>query len=208
VTVTATSAEARLARITERAWFDRPSLEVAQDLLGMRLVHETAAGVVAGRIVETEAYAGPEDLAAHSSRGRTSRNEVMFGPPGHLYVYFVYGIHHCLNVVCGPGAKPEAVLVRAVAIEVGEALACARRGGSHSITAARLASGPGNVAAAFGIDRSLNGLDLTVGPVYLTDGPRPARVLARPRVGVAYAAEWAALPWRFLVANDPHVSRR
>lgn len=208
MTVTATSAEARLARITERAWFDRPSLEIAQDLLGMRLVHESAEGVVAGRVVETEAYAGPEDRAAHSSRGRTPRNEVMFGPPGHLYVYFIYGMHHCLNIVCGPGAKPEAVLVRAVAIEEGETLARARRGASPGITTARLAAGPGNVAAAFGIDRSLNGVDLTAGPVYLTDGPRPARVVARPRVGVAYAAEWASLPWRFLVADDPHLSRR
>lgn len=191
--------------LTDRAWFDRPALQVAPDLLGKRLVHRSSAGVVAGRIVETEAYSGPEDLAAHSSRGRTPRTEVMFGLPGHLYVYLIYGIHHCLNVVCGPGPKPEAVLLRAVAIEVGEELARSRRG---RVPATRLAAGPGNVAAAFGIDRRLNGTDLLDGPVCLTDGPAPTGLLARPRVGVGYAREWANLPWRFLVADDPHVSRR
>jgi DNA-3-methyladenine glycosylase len=190
--------------LADRAWFDRPSLEVAPDLIGKRLVHWSADGPIVGRIVETEAYAGPEDLAAHSARGRTPRNAVMFGPPGHLYVYLIYGIHHCLNVVCGPGSKPEAVLLRAAAIEVGEALARTRRGG---VPATRLASGPGNLAAAFGVDRSFNGVDLTKGPLRLTDGPAPAGVVARQRVGVDYAAAWAELPWRFLVADDPHRSR-
>jgi DNA-3-methyladenine glycosylase len=194
--------------ITDRSWFDRPALEVAQDLLGKRLVHASDDGIVAGRIVETEAYAGPEDRAAHSSRGRTPRNAVMFGPPGHLYVYFIYGIHHCLNVVCGPGEKPEAVLIRAVAIEEGEELARRRRRATADVATARLAAGPGNVAAAFGIDRPLNGADLIGGPVYVTEGLRPSRVVARPRIGVAYAGDWASLPWRFLVADDPHVSRR
>jgi len=190
--------------ISDRAWFDRPSLEVAPDLLGKRLVHWSPDGPIVGRIVETEAYAGPEDLAAHSARGRSARNAVMFGPPGHLYVYFIYGMHHCLNVVCGPGSKPEAVLLRAAAIEVGETLARRRRG---SVPATRLASGPGNLAAAFGVDRSLDGADLLDGPVNLTDGTTPERVLARPRVGVGYAAAWADRPWRFLVADDPHRSR-
>ncbi len=201
--------------LTDRSWFDRPALDVAPDLLGKRLVHVASEGVVAGRIVETEAYGGPEDQAAHSSRGRTPRNAVMFGPPGHLYVYFVYGIHHCLNVVCGPGNKPEAVLIRAVAIERGQDLARSRRRVpapnprlAPRLAAERLAAGPGNVASAFGIDRSLNGKDLTDGPVYLADGPKPSNIVTRPRVGVAYAGEWAAVPWRFLVADDPHVSRR
>ncbi|TME33621.1 MAG: DNA-3-methyladenine glycosylase [Chloroflexi bacterium] len=194
--------------MTDRAWFDRPALEVAPDLLGARLVHASPTGVVAGRIVEVEAYAGPEDRAAHSSRGRTPRNAVMFGPPGHLYVYFVYGMHHCINVVCGSGSKPEAVLIRAVAIDEGTDLARARRGWSKIGAPLPLAAGPGNVAAAFGIDRSLNGADLTTGPVWVTLGEAPPRIVARPRVGVAYAGDWAALPWRFLVADDRHVSRR
>jgi DNA-3-methyladenine glycosylase len=128
----------------------------------------------------------------------------MFGAPGHLYVYFIYGMHHCLNVVCGPGEKPEAVLIRAVAVDSGEALARDRRG---SVPERRLASGPGNVAAAFGIDRSDNGADLLDGPIRIRDGSPPERVVTRPRIGVAYAGEWAARPWRFLVADDPHVSR-
>jgi DNA-3-methyladenine glycosylase len=209
VNAAATTAGTRVEPgIANRSWFDRRALEVAQDLLGKRLVHASPEGVVAGRIVETEAYAGPEDRAAHSSRGRTPRNAVMFGPAGHLYVYFIYGIHHCLNVVCGPGDKPEAVLIRAVAIDEGVELARRRRRASMHLMTERLAAGPGNVAAAFGIDRSMNGADLIEGPVYLADGPRPPRVVARPRIGVAYAAEWANLPWRFLVADDPHVSRR
>ena len=205
----ATTAGTRVGpAITDRSWFDRPALDVAPALLGKRLVHASPDGAVAGRIVETEAYAGPEDRAAHSSRGKTPRNSVMFGPPAHLYVYFIYGMHYCLNVVCGPAGKPEAVLIRAVAIDEGEELARKRRRASTSVATVRLASGPGNVAAAFGIDRSLNGADLTDGPVYLTDGPRPPTVVARPRIGVAYAAEWADKPWRFLVADDPNVSRR
>jgi len=209
VNAAATTAGTRVGpAITDRSWFDRPALDVAPALLGKRLVHASPDGAVAGRIVETEAYAGPEDRAAHSSRGNTPRNSVMFGPPGHLYVYFIYGMHYCLNVVCGPDVKPEAVLIRAVAIDEGEELARKRRRASTSVATVRLASGPGNVAAAFGIDRSLNGADLTDGPVYLTEGPRPPRVVARPRIGVAYAAEWADEPWRFLVADDPNVSRR
>jgi DNA-3-methyladenine glycosylase len=192
--------------ITERAWFDRPALAVAPDLLGRRLVHATADGVVAGRIVETEAYTGPEDLAAHSARGQTARNRTMFGPAGHLYVYLVYGIHHCINVVCGPGSKPEAVLIRAVALDEGVALARSRRG--DHLPERRLAAGPGNVARAFGIDRSLDGADLLAGPVRIVDGGAAGQISRRPRVGVAYAGAWADRPYRFLVTDDPHVSRR
>ncbi len=191
--------------VLNRDWYDRPALEVAPALLGKRLVSETDGGLVVGRIVETEAYAGPEDLAAHSARGRTPRNRVMFGPPGHLYVYLIYGIHHCCNVVCGPGHKPEAVLIRAAAVEEGEALARRRRG--ERIPALRLAAGPGNVARAFGIDRRHDGEDLVTGPVRILDGPAARRVVERPRIGVDYAGPWASLPYRFLLADDPHRSR-
>jgi DNA-3-methyladenine glycosylase len=206
--VTAAAAGARTGGIgsfiVERSWYDRPAVEVARDLLGSLLVHDTAAGRIAGRIVEVEAYQGPEDLAAHSAGGRTPRNAVMFGPPGHLYVYLVYGLHHCANVVCGPGDKPEAVLLRAAALVEGEALARQRRG---PVPAERLAAGPGNLGAAFGIDRRLNGADLRQGPVRLAGGPRPERVVELPRVGVAYAAAWAERPLRFLIPDDPHRSR-
>ena len=192
-----------------RSWYDRSALSVAPALLGARLVHESDEGRVGGRIVETEAYLGPEDLAAHSARGRTPRNEVMFGEPGRAYVYLIYGLHHCLNVVCGPGMKPEAVLIRALAIDEGVEVAAARRGAR--IPPERLAAGPGNVCAALGIDRGLNGADLVEGgPLRLAPCEADhltAPVVARPRIGVNYAGEWAARPWRFLVAGDPHVSR-
>lgn len=190
-----------------QAWFDRPSEVVARDLLGARLVHHASDGTVGGRIVEVEAYSGPEDLAAHSSRGRTARNAVMFGPPGHLYVYLVYGLHHCLNVVSGPGDKPEAVLIRALELDEGVDLARARRG--QRPTDARLAAGPGNVGQALGIDRSLNGTDLLLGPVLVEprSGPMPP-MRSGPRIGVDYAGPWAARPMRFWIADDPHVSRR
>jgi DNA-3-methyladenine glycosylase len=194
-------------RATARAWFDRSAEALAADLLGARMVHASPDGVVGGRIVEVEAYAGPEDLAAHSSRGRTARNEVMFGPPGHLYVYLIYGLHHCLNVVAGPGNKPEAVLIRAMEIDEGIDLARVRRG--DRVPDVRLASGPGNVGQALGVDRLLNGTDLLDGPVRILarHGPMPP-IRSGPRVGVEYAGPWAARPMRFWIADDPHASRR
>ncbi len=189
------------SRADERTWFDRSAVDVGRDLLGARIVH----GEVAGRIVEVEAYAGPEDLASHAARGHTPRNHVMFGPPGHLYVYLVYGLHHCINVVTGPGTKPEAVLIRALEIERGRLLARARRGPRPSDRA--LASGPGNVAKALAIDRSQDGIDLLDGPVRIErrHGPAP-RMASGPRVGVGYAGAWAARRMRFWCADDPHVS--
>jgi DNA-3-methyladenine glycosylase len=131
----------------------------------------------------------------------------MFGSPGHLYVYLIYGLHHCLNVVAGPGEKPEAVLIRAVAIDSGLELARARRGERTPVS--RLASGPGNVGQALGVDRALNGADLLTGPVSIEPRPGPAPLVRRgPRVGVDYADDWTARPLRFWIADDPHVSRR
>jgi len=199
-------AAARPTPAPQRAWFDRPSQRLAPLLLGARLVHEAPEGTVAGRIVEVEAYRGPEDLAAHSARGRTRRNEVMFGPPGHLYVYLIYGLHHCMNVVAGPGEKPEAVLIRAVAIDDGLDVARRRRG--ERAPNRRLASGPGNVGSAFGVDRSLNGADLRAGPIRVEPRSGQAPSISRgPRIGVAYAGLWAERPLRYWITGDPHVSR-
>jgi DNA-3-methyladenine glycosylase len=205
----ATAAAARVAggpRIADRAWFNRPAAEIAADLLGCLLVHDAPEGRVAGRLVEVEAYQGPEDLAAHSSRGRTPRNAVMFGPPGHLYVYLVYGLHHCANIVCGPDGKPEAVLLRAAEITDGLELARARRGAG--VPTRRLASGPGNLGAAFGLDRTHDGADLVSGPIWLAPGRAPLGLERRPRIGVDYAGAWATRPLRFVIPDDPHLSRR
>ena len=202
-----TGATAEAASAVGAAWFDRPAASLALDLLGSRLVHDAPEGRVGGRIAEVEAYHGPEDLAAHSSHGQTPRNSVMFGPPGHLYVYLIYGLHHCLNVVAGPGTKPEAVLIRALALDEGMELARHRRG--PTVADARLAAGPGNVGRALGVDRTMNGLDLLDGPVRVVprSGPQPP-ISHGPRIGVDYAGAWAGHPLRFWITDDPHVSRR
>lgn len=196
--MTAAAAVAGAGGVGDRAWFDRSAEELAPDLLGALLVHDTPQGRIAGRIVEVEAYLGPEDRAAHSSRGLTPRNAVMFGPPGHLYVYFVYGMHHCANVVCGPGEKPEAVLLRGVRLVEGEQLARSRRG---DVPRDRLAAGPGNLARAFDIDRRLNGADLLSGPIRIIPAVSPAIFERGPRIGVAYAGAWAQRPLRFIASQ-------
>jgi DNA-3-methyladenine glycosylase len=203
--VDAPKVHARRPPIDDRAWFDRSAAEVAPELLGAFLIHDTPLGRIAGRIVEVEAYLGPEDLAAHSSHGRTPRNAAMFGEPGHLYVYLVYGMHHCANVVCGPNRKPEAVLLRAAEIIEGQELARTRRG---ELPAARLAAGPGNLTSAFDIDRCLNGADLLHGPVRLALGPAPRAIERTKRIGVDYAGDWTDRPLRFVIADDPYRSRR
>lgn len=191
--------------IDERTWFDRSAADVAPELLGAYLIRETLRGRIIGRIVEVEAYLGPEDLAAHSSHGQTARNAVMFGEPGHLYVYLVYGIHHCANVVCGPGSKPEAVLLRAAEVTEGVELARHRR---RQVPESRLAAGPGNLAAAFDIDRRLNGADLLAGPVRLSRGPALDAIERTGRIGVDYAGEWTNRPLRFVIRDDQYRSRR
>ena len=203
--IPAAAVSGRPSPIDDRAWFDRSAAEVAPELLGAVLIHDTPAGRIAGRIVEVEAYLGPEDLAAHSSAGPTPRNAVMFGPPGHLYVYFVYGMHHCANVVCGPAFKPEAVLLRAAELTEGEELARRRRG---EVASARLASGPGNLASAFDIGRALNGTDLLAGPIRIERGTPPEAIDRTARVGVNYAGEWTDRPLRYVIRDDPHRSRR
>lgn len=176
-----------------RAFFERSALNVARDLIGMYLVHDDGVSVRRGRIVETEAYLGPRDRAAHSSRGRTARTEVMFGPPGHAYVYFIYGFWNCLNVVTAPVGVPHAVLLRAV-----EPL--------HGITDKTW--GPGLLCRAMHVDRSLNGADL-LGQELWIERPRRAPSVAigrSPRIGVDYAGEWARRRWRFFDRASCYVS--
>lgn len=181
-------------------------LSVARAVIGKILVHDTREGRVSGRIVEAEAYRGPEDRAAHSYRGRrTARTEVMFGPPGYAYVFFVYGMHWHVNLVTTARGAPEAVLLRAAEPLEGIGLMARRRG----IAASRreLTNGPGKLCQAFGIDGSLYGLDLTGSELYLAEAPAPKVARAR-RVGVDYAGAWADKPWRFYDPNSAFVSRR
>jgi DNA-3-methyladenine glycosylase len=193
-----------------RTFYMREVLEVARDLLGMTLVRETRDGDgrsrrLAGRIVEVEAYDGEDDLACHASRGRTRRTEPMFGEAGHAYVYLVYGMHCCLNVVTGPIGYPAAVLIRAVEPLEGSETMERGRARSHQIGA-----GPGRLTRAFGIDLSLNRADLCVaGPLYIESGRRvPGRLVLRgPRVGVEYAGPWSREPWRLGVRGSPSLSR-
>ena len=193
-----------------RSFYLQPTLRVARALLGKVLVHETDEGVTGGRIVEVEAYRGPADRAAHSSGGhRSARNEVMYGPPGHAYVYFIYGMHHCMNVVCQPREVPEAVLLRALDPLAGEAL-MRRRRGLPDAPAWRLCRGPGALCQAMGITRTLNGADLVRGVLRILDAPAMAAAdTARTRrIGVDYAGADAARPWRYVVRGTPAVSGR
>jgi DNA-3-methyladenine glycosylase len=182
-------------------------LEVARDLLGMRLVRVLGRGRrLEGEIVEVEAYDGAADRACHASRGLTPRTEVMFGERGRAYVYFVYGMHCCLNVVSGPAGHPAAVLIRAVDPLRGREWMDPGRS-----LASRIASGPGRLTRAFRIDLSLNRADLcAAGPLFLERGePIPARRIARGvRIGVDYAGVWARKPWRLGIRSHPAVSRR
>jgi DNA-3-methyladenine glycosylase len=190
-------------RPLDTGFYLRPVLEVARDLLGRLLVSDRGEGRAAVRIVEVEAYDGSgADPASHAYGGRTARNAVMFGPPGHLYVYFIYGMHYCCNVVCAPEGVAQAVLLRAGEPVLGADLMAARRPGSSRRDLAR---GPARLAEALGLGAWANGADLRAGPVRLTQGwPVPAeQVTWTPRVGVVAAAD---RPWRALVAGSPYVS--
>jgi len=191
-----------------RSFYMAPTLTVARQLLGKILVHEAPGGAVAGWIVETEAYRGPADRAAHSRGGhRSARNEVMYGPPGHAYVYFVYGMHHCVNIVTQPEEVPEAVLIRALEPLIGLPL-MQRRRALPDVAPWRLCRGPGVLCRALGIDGTANGADLLTSRLRVHDAPDlPAATVARtPRIGVAYAGTDAARPWRFVVRGHRAVS--
>jgi DNA-3-methyladenine glycosylase len=181
---------------------------VAPDLLGRLLVHDSPEGTVALRLTEVEAYDGADDPGSHAFRGKTPRNAVMFGPAGHVYVYFTYGMHYCMNLVCGVPGEASAVLIRAGEVVVGEALARARR--TTASSARDLARGPARLTTALGVGKAYDGADAadpaSALRVVAGEGPRPAkgRVRRGPRVGVA--GEGAARPWRFWIEGEPTVS--
>lgn len=178
-----------------RRFYDRDTTEVAQDLLGKLLVRVRGSERRVGRIVETEAYLGAHDMAAHSARGLTARTRVMFGPPGYAYVYLIYGMYHCMNVVTQSPGHASAVLLRA--LEPVEALPGRTQG-------------PGLLCLAMGIDRSLNGHDLLSDEFHLAEADPAERIVVvrRPRIGVDYAGRWARRLLRFYVKDNAWVSRR
>jgi DNA-3-methyladenine glycosylase len=208
-----------------REFFDRPATVVGPDLLGCVLWYDSPEGLVAVRLVEVEAYMGPDDPASHSYRGQTARNAVMFGPPGILYVYFTYGMHFCANLVCQPPGRPEAVLLRAGEVVAGAELAARRRAADRGrsvldgaaasgardprrIREVDLARGPARLCQALDIDRRLDGTDACAAgsPVGIGSGPattEPIKIETGPRVGVSQAAD---RPWRYWLAGDHHVS--
>jgi DNA-3-methyladenine glycosylase len=188
------------------ALYDHASVEVARDLLGKTLWRRSEAGLTAGIIVETEAYGGADDPASHAWRGRTERNAVMFGPPGHAYVYFTYGMHYCLNVVTGPEGQASAVLLRAIQSTLGLDIMRERRG-AH-IPDRDFARGPGRLCQALGVTTADDGTDLTRDALWISETPGDAPALsiaATPRVGITRAAE---RNWRFVVCDSRWVSGR
>ncbi len=194
-----------------RAWFERDPVDLAQALIGQYVTRVLEDTVLVGRIEETEAYAGPEDRASHSRAGHTRRTAPMYGPAGHAYVYLVYGMHHCLNVVAQKEGVPAAVLIRALSPISGVA-AMRRARGEPSVPDTRLLAGPALACAGLSIDLSLDGHDLTLGnTLWIGPGPTgssPGSLIRGPRIGVAYAGpDWAQRPWRFGLRDSESLSR-
>lgn len=190
----------------ERQFFQQPTLEVAKNLLGKVLVRRLRGKNLAGKIVETEAYVGPHDLACHASKGRTGRTSIMFEGGGCAYVYMIYGFYFCLNAVTEPEDYPAAVLIRAV--EPIDHVAVMRRLRKTPGRETDIASGPGKLCIAMGIDKRLNGADLTGSTLWIEDRKlEVGRIASSPRVGVDYAGEYKDKPWRFYILGNPHVSR-
>jgi DNA-3-methyladenine glycosylase len=191
--------------VLSRSFFARPAHEVAPGLLGHVLVSGDGSDAVAVRITEVEAYEGGEDPASHGWRGRTPRNASMFGPPGHLYVYRIYGMHHAANLVCGTEGESHAVLVRAGEVIAGQVAAAERRPAARARR--ELARGPGRLADALAITLALDGADICdpESPVRIAHGcpVERDRILSGPRTGVSRAHD---VPWRFWTAEDPTVS--
>ena len=187
----------------KRSFYARPGLEVAQDLVGKYLLHRSKNHLVGGRIVEVEAYVHEEDQACHARFGRTKRASILYGPPGHAYVFLIYGMYDCFNVVAEPEHSPAAVLIRAL-----EPLP-----GPDGVTAAHKSpgatDGPGKLCRALGITRVHNNADLCGDLLWIEDrGEKQPRLAATPRIGVDYAGAWAQKPWRFVDADSAWLSKK
>ena len=201
--VTHTERQIRELTPLPRSFYSRSTLDVARDLLGSFLVHRTRSHFLAGRIVEVEAYIGEDDPACHASHGMTPRTEVMYGPPGHAYVYFTYGMHHLLNAVTEPRGCPAAVLIRGIEPLVGIEHMRRRRGSRPD---PQLTNGPAKLCAAFDVDLKLNRNDLTRPPLYITKPREPLGESIRwtPRIGIRHGRKRR---WRCFLDSNPFVSR-
>lgn len=188
----------------DREFYTRPVVDVARACIGKILVHRTEEGEAAGRIVEAEAYRGPADLAAHSSRGLTKRTAAMFGPPGHAYVFLLYGSSWAMNLVVAAEGEPHAVLIRALEPLRGLELMAQRR--NKPATARELTNGPGKLTQALGISGADYGRDLCGDWLFLEDSVARIRIGRSPRINVDYAGAWAARPWRFYERGNRYVS--
>ena len=197
--------------ILQRSFYERCVITVAKELLGKIIVHELPEGTTAGRIVETEAYRGPEDKAAHSYEGRrTVRNDVMYGEKGHAYVYFIYGMYFCINITAGNvSGKPEAILLRALEPLAGEEIMAQRRRAVPG-QRANLTNGPGRLCMAMDITKSQNKMGLTTPPLYIKNAllVPPNEIVETTRIGVEYAEEWKNRPWRFYIKGNKYVSAK
>ncbi len=190
------------ARKLPRAFYNRPTLQVAADLIGKHIVYNSSEGKLSARIVEVEAYVGQDDPACHAARGMTKRNAVMFGKPGFTYIYLIYGMYHCLNFVTEEVDSAAAILLRAAEPRRGLDIMYANSPGQ---TDDRLLSGPGKFCRAFGLTREHNGLDLTGRIIYIEDHyDQPGRIITTPRIGINHAVQ---RPWRFCDAGSAAVSR-
>ncbi len=180
----------------KRSFYARPCLEVARDLIGKHLIHRRGDRLLGGRIVEVEAYVHEEDQACHARFGPTPRALTLYGEPGHAYVFLIYGMYDCFNVVTEPKGSPAAVLIRALEPQ-------------EDVAKLGKTDGPGKLCRTLGISRTHNGLDLTADLIWIESRrDKSPKVVTTPRIGVDYAGRWARKPWRFLDPNSPYVSRR
>jgi DNA-3-methyladenine glycosylase len=201
----------------KRKFYNRPTLTVAKELLGKYLVHKIGKKKLIGKIVETEAYVGPRDLASHASRGRTKRTELMFGPPGHAYIYLIYGMYFCFNIVTERKDYPAAVLIRAIEpiplipplLKGARVISLPLKKGE--LEGVKPTNGPGKLCRYLQIDKRLNGIDLTGNVLWIEDRgvkiPKNQIDSAR-RIGVEYAGRWKNKKWRFYIESNPFVSKK
>ncbi|MBU1146249.1 DNA-3-methyladenine glycosylase [Patescibacteria group bacterium] len=195
-------------RKIKKNFYNRNTIKVAQEILGKFLVRKIGKKIIAGKIVETEAYVGPSDLASHASRGKTARTEPMFGPPGHAYVYLVYGLNYCFNIVTEKENYPAAVLIRA--IEPTDGIDLIKKFRKNQKIIFNLTNGPGKLCQALKIDKSLNNSDISKNILWVEDRGlkiKPSEIVAAKRIGVDYAGQYKNKPWRFYLRGNPFVSK-